>query len=104
MIRYTTPTITLEVPKDITSNTNVYVSLKQGNVQKDVKVAAANMTVSNGITTITVSLTQEDTAKFTAGTCTAQVNWITSEGKRDSTGQARIKIEDNLLDRVIAYG
>lgn len=101
MIRYTTPTITLTVDAVIPEGANVYVSLKQKHYQLDKEVAA---TRGNKTTTVTLTLTQKESAAFHSDEPVyVQLNWITEGGYRNATKVASVVAFDNLLDKVIAY-
>ncbi len=102
MIRYTTPTIEVEVETDLTGN-DVWFSIRQDTVRLDKKIST--ISVTQGVTSFDVPLTQEETAMFIAGDpVLVQVNWIDTNGVRDATGIQRISAFQNLLDKVIAYG
>ena len=108
MIRYTTPILPLEVEGiDLTSNENVYVTLEQGSIEltksgSDLTIQYSSQT---DISTITFTLTQQETAAFAlARPVNIQVNFINSAGVRDATNIATIPVMQNLLDKVIAYG
>ena len=102
MRQYTTPTIVLKVPADLTG-TDVYVTLKQNATVLSVPDPA--LTVEDNITTIFVYLTQEQTGGFDLS-CPAklQVNWIDVNGNRQATVTKMVHIEENLLARVVEYG
>ena len=108
MIRYTTPILPLEVEGiDLTENEDVYVTLKQNDVELTKR--GSDLTVQyNGesdISTITFSLTQEETAAFNLNKAVdVQVNFINASGVRDATNIAIIPVLRNLLDKVIRYG
>lgn len=108
MINYTTPTITLTVEgADITAD-DVYVTLKQGNIEFTRAKNTLNIEATSGRrpdTVISFTLTQQETARFnTKDVVQAQVNWINSDGIRAATGIALLKVKRNLLDEVINYG
>ena len=110
MIRYTTPTITLEVEGiDLTDNEDVYVSFEQGSREltksgNDLNISAETQGQTT-ISTIVVVLTQEETASFVeARNVAVQVNYINASGVRDATGIVSVGVGRNLLDEVIEYG
>ena len=71
MIRYTTPTITLNVSVDLSQATNIIVTIKQGNVF----LKKENQTYSQG--KILVDLTESESAAFRENsTAKVQVNWL----------------------------
>lgn len=104
--RYTTPPISLLVKGvDITS-ADVYVTIKQLETEINLEDSRLTLSYSNPDTTITFSLTQEESGSLNLMACDVnaycdiQVNWI-SGGVRYATEIARAKIYDNLLDEVI---
>lgn len=104
MIRYTTPTVILEVEKDLT-DMEVYVSLKyaSGNVQH-IKVDQNLMHVCDDETKIYLTFTQEMTGELMSGTTVkVQINWINSAGVREATDIRTFSVTENLYDEVIAY-
>lgn len=108
MIRYTTPILPLEVEGvDLTTNEDVYVTLKQNDVELTKK--GSDLTIlydaETDISTITFTLSQEETAAFNVNRAVdIQVNFINNAGVRDATDIATIPVMRNLLDKVINYG
>lgn len=106
MRRYTTPTLPLTVPLDITA-ADICVTLKQGSYELEKTNDDVTMSYDpeTGKTTLVVTLTQEETGAFTAEKkATVQVNWIFSDGSRDASNARRIDIVENLKDEVMTYG
>lgn len=112
MIRYTTPILPLEVEGiDLTDNQDVYVTLVQKLGQKSVELtkSGSDLTIQydaeTDISTITFTLTQEETAAFSLNVAVdVQVNFINASGVRDATNIATLPVLRNLLDEVISYG
>lgn len=108
MIRYTTPILPLEVEGvDLTDNEDVYVTLEQGGLE--LTKSGSDLTVQydpqTEISTITFSLTQEESSAFNINKAVAiQVNFINASGVRDATNIATLPVLRNLLDKVISYG
>lgn len=108
MIRYTTPILPLEVEGiDLTNNEDVYVTLKQNDVELTKR--GSDLTVQydgeTDISTITFMLSQEETAAFSLDRAVdVQVNYINASGVRDATNIAIIPVMRNLLGKVINYG
>lgn len=99
MRRYTTPTNKLVVKgKDLTG-TDVYVTYSQGNGAGRIvrSIEAETVTFDGEDTEVTVSLSQLETARFSVGSCSVQVNWIV-DGKRNATTIAQVPVEANLLE------
>lgn len=102
MIRYTTPTIPFEVEADL-SLAEIIVSLVQDRIQLDKVIE--DYTVVDGITSFSIELTQEETARFDAGKeVRVQVNAIFPDNVRVATNIQRISTFQNLLDQVVEYG
>lgn len=108
MIRYTTPILPLEVEGiDLTEDEDVYVTLEQEGLE--LTKSGSDLTIAydpqTEISTITFSLTQEETAAFNIrGAVNVQVNFINASQMRDATDIANIPVMKNLLDKEISYG
>lgn len=106
MRRFTTPALPMTVPVDLTG-ADIYVTIKQGprKLQKTGSDVVFVYDSESGKTTLTVTLTQEETGAFLAEkTATVQVNWIFSDGIRSATNIKKIDVTENLLNEVIEYG
>lgn len=105
MRRFTTPALPMTVPVDLTG-ADIYVTIKQGQ-RKLQKTGADVVSVYDSEsekTTLTVTLTQEETGAFLAEKqATVQVNWIFSDGTRSATNIKKIDVTENLLNEVIEY-
>lgn len=96
--RYTTPPISLLVKGiDITS-ADVYVTLKQREIELTIDNPVKTFEDPNTI--ITFSLTQKQSGKFSDDYVQIQVNWM-SGGTRYATKIVETKIYDNLYNEVI---
>ena len=106
MRRYTTPTLPMTVPVDLTG-AEIHVTIKQG-ARKIQKTGADVVSVydsESGKTELSVSLTQEETGAFLAEKkAYVQVNWILENGIRDATNIKQIDVSENLIAEVITYG
>ena len=106
MRRYTTPTLTMTVPVDLTG-AEIRVTIKQG-ARKIVKTGTDVIAVYDSEsekTELSVSLSQEETGTFLAGKkAEVQVNWIFENGARDATNIKPIDVSENLIAEVITYG
>lgn len=106
MKRFTTPSIPMTVPVDLTG-ADIYVTIKQGQrkLQKTGSDVISVYDSESGKTTLTVTLTQEETGAFLAEkSATIQVNWIFEGGTRSATNIKKIDVSENLLNEVIEYG
>ena len=99
MRRGTTPAIVLTVDMDITAYT-VYVTLKNGGKQLTVTNDALTMEYANQKTTISFSLTQQQTLDFKVGTCEVQVRAI-KDGTAIATDIQTIDVGRILKEGVI---
>lgn len=102
MIRYTTPTHEHVVHGIDLSGYDVYVSYRQGSKTLNVKADAVSYDGTDS--TVTVSLSQPQTGRFRAGKVRVQINWVTSDGKRNAVRPKDMDMDDNLMERVVAYG
>lgn len=106
MRRFTTPSLPMTVPVDLTG-ADIYVTIKQGQrkLQKTGEDVVSVYDSESGKTTLTVTLTQEETGAFLAEeSATIQVNWIFADGTRSATNIKKIDVSENLLNEVIEYG
>ena len=97
MISYTTPTFTLKVPDtiDLTVAENVCFTI----TQDPVTITKENLEPEAH--KVSVYLTQEESGLFKSGNAEIQLNWTYEGGGRGATRKKTIKIEDNLLRKVI---
>lgn len=99
MIRYTTPTITLNVSVDLSQATNIIVTIKQGYLF----LKKEHQTYSQG--KIFVDLTESESAAFRENsTAKVQVNWLYLDNgveKRGATSVGTITIGENMLQEVL---
>lgn len=96
---YTTPTFTLtftEKDLDLTQAQNVYVTFRSGAVF--MTKTGEDLTV--GEKTISVDLTQEETARFVMGSVEIQANW-TQGNKRIASEVATYDMTKQLLTAVV---
>ena len=96
---YTTPTFTLtftEKDLDLTQAENVYVTFRSGAVF--LTKTGENLTVDEK--TISVDLTQEETASFVMGVVEIQANW-TQGNKRIASEVATYDMTKQLLTAVV---
>lgn len=96
MIRFTTPTHEHIVKGIDLSGCEVWVSYEQGLSEVNAK---ATVEFDGTDSTVTVSLTQKQTARFHEGAVQVQINWLYPNGKRDATGKKELQMLDNLLER-----
>ena len=102
MIRYTTPTLQLIIEADLTG-ADVYATFRQA--CRELTKQNPTATVDEGVTTLSIPFTQEETADFADNLpVSVQVNWITPGGPRNATEIATFRTFANLLDEMIAYG
>lgn len=98
--RGTTPTYTCtfsDESVDLTTATNVYVTLEQG--RNNITKSGDDLVVS--AKRIEVYLSQRDTLLFEDGLVKIQVNWTTSGGRRASSNVKEVELSEQLLRRVI---
>lgn len=104
--KYTSPTQQLIIDGIDLTDKSVYVTYSQDNTKltyhdEDIEVEKI---VQDDLTStiISIYMSQEDTSKFNViKDAEVQVNWLDSDGKRNATSIAKIKINRNLLEEVI---
>lgn len=104
--RFTTPTVEIIVgDKDITGS-KAYATFRQerptGGMRR-MTIPASSMDYDGIDTTVYVQMTQEQTGSLYVGHVEIDLNWITSNGKRNGTAKTYADVEDNLLDSRIDY-
>lgn len=98
MRRFTTPTIVFEVGADLTG-CDVYLTLRQGHRELTI-TDLEDVSVSDGITTFSVTLTQEQSARFADNRLIeTQANIVDQSGYRVATDVATISIGRQLMER-----
>lgn len=98
--QFTTPTFTLtftEKDLDLTQARNVYVTFRSDDTL--ITKTGEDLTIEEK--TISVYLSQEETAKFKVGNVKIQANWITPNGGRGASEVTTYPITDQLLKKVI---
>lgn len=105
MRKYTTPTLVMSIPADLT-DAHVYVTIKQDKrkIEKSGTDVIFVYDPTSEKTELSVTLTQEETGQFYAEDhACVQVNWIFTDGTRQATNIERIKVLENLKVGVITY-
>lgn len=105
MRRGTTPRVTVTVPIDLTSMA-VYLTFKQGSAEATLTNADFEaFGYADGKTTISASLTQEQTLGFKAGErVRVQIRAIDGGGRAVASDIASVKVTGLLRDGSIEYG
>lgn len=104
MVKGTTPTYILTLPKDIdlSDATNVYVTFKDIKNNLIMHKTGNDLEIDKNV--INVFLTQSETLAFPEGHAYLQVNWTYETGgvpKRAATKEKVIEIYRNLYNEVI---
>lgn len=98
MIRYTTPTETFTVENiDLSDATSIKVTFKQ---KSNVLTVDGTATYEEPDSTISCTLTQEQTGSFAKGKLDVQANAWWGD-KRDATYIGELMVYENLLDEVL---
>ena len=102
MRQYTTPTLSIKVKGvDLTSAESVWVTI--ANTARTITITkdGPTLTVDNGDTICTVTLTQDETRRFAPkAKVDIQVNWMTGD-VRCATDIASVTAFENLLKEII---
>ena len=99
--RGTTPTFTLTFDGDLTEMAHVYVTFTQGSNSVTKADEDLHITTDGEQTLIDVSLTQEETLMFSAGSVEVQANFTTSMGGRMASEIAKCILSKQLLAKVV---
>ena len=97
--QYTTPAFTLtwgELPFS-PAGADVFVTFHRLNTT--ITKSGEDLTVGDG--TVTVALTQAETAQLIPGPVDIQVNWLLADGSRYASEIATAEISDQLLRQVL---
>lgn len=107
MIRGTTPDYTLTLPDYDLTGKRVYVTIGQRGKRLTLTNEDVDITVDTSgvkpVSTIAMTLTQEQTLGFVEGSVGAQVSIIDSEGHVDKSKVTALQVDKTLLERVITY-
>ena len=103
MVQGTTPTFVLTLPSDVdlTDATNIYFTVTQVG-QPNISVTKHGNDINIEGNQVSIFLSQAETLQFCEGFVEVQLNWVYSTGERACTKVVRIKVEKNLLKRVIS--
>lgn len=100
MTRGTTPTITLTLETmDLTSLKSVYVTFCQFGKMLTKQSGDEGVDITEH--TVSVSLSQEETLRFTPGTVEVQLRGLTNGGDAFATNVAKVAVKEVLLKEVI---
>ena len=100
MTRGTTPTITLTLETmDLTSLKSVYVTFCQSGKMLTKQSGDEGVDITEH--TVSVSLSQEETLRFTPGTVEVQLRGLTNGGDAFATNVAKVAVKEVLLKEVI---
>lgn len=97
--RYTSPTLTIEVPIDL-REANVYVTFKQNDV---VVLEKTNDEITVDASKIVIPLSQEDTSHFSRGLLLFQVRYVFVDGTSDFSYPLATSVIDAYKEGVLEY-
>ena len=105
MIQWTTPTLRLTVRGADLTGTDVYATIKQiGRDPIEGEVTSVTYDMDEGATVVLADFTQAQTGGIRKGEATVQLNFVTVDGRRLATSEKRIKVGNNHIKEVLAYG
>ena len=97
MIRGTTPTLTFELPFDVSTLSEYWITISQRYENIRIDKDSADCTSSGSV--ITLPLTQEDTLKLIADKpCFIQVRALTSGGVAMASNMIQVTVDDILRE------
>lgn len=99
--RGTTPTFTLTFDGDLTEMAHTYVTFTQGDYSLTKSDDDLHITTDGEQTLIDISLTQEETLMFSAGSVEVQANFTTATGGRMASEIAKCILSKQLLAKVV---
>ena len=95
---YETKPLTLRFKPDgvLVNSKEIIVTILQGISGTLIEKTGADLAINLTDNTVTIHLSQEETASFQPGTAQVQVNILYEDRERDTTVQAQIGVYDNL--------
>lgn len=95
---YETKPLTLRFKPDgvLVNSKEIIVTILQGISGTLIEKTGADLAINLTDNTVTIHLSQEETARFQPGTAQVQVNILYEDRERDTTVQAQIGVYDNL--------
>lgn len=95
---YETKPLTLRFKPDgvLVNSKEIIVTILQGISGTLIEKTGADLAINLTDNTVTIHLTQEETARFKPGTAQVQVNILYEDRERDTTVQAQLSVYDNL--------
>lgn len=104
MDRYTTPTLEIEIEGADLSGATIAVTLRQGiTVLTVTEFDSVTVDPTEETAEISLTLSQRQTALFSEGRpVEVQVNWLDSNGFRNSTEIGGVTFGRNLMEQVMA--
>lgn len=99
MIQFTTPTFILTLPNtvDLSEAQNLYFSLVQG--KTEIIKTGSDLVIDGQ--TVSVYLSQEETARFSNLKASLQLNWVYPNGARACSTIVSVDVGNNLLKEVV---
>lgn len=85
----------------LTGYKNIIVSLRHARKEKQLNFDSSAITVNEDAGTISLDLSQEQTAFFPVGEVTVQVNVLFDDNARNVTAQESIMVLENIYDEVM---
>ena len=103
---YETETLVLKILREeaLKGFKEVVVSIYQNTSGAEINRLSSELGIDEENDTVTISLSQEDTALFKPGKALIQVNIYYDNTERDVTTMAEIEVKNNLYRRVITDG
>lgn len=106
MIRGTTPTLTWKITSELDFNTitEVWITMANFDTEETFEYSASEVAIDPELKTISVSLTQEDTLKFSDGEVELQLRLLDDKGMSYATEIYVTEMKRILKDGVIGDG
>ena len=103
MYQGTTPALTLNVEGvDLTDKT-VFVTIRCGNYIMTVSGDDVAVSYAEGVSTVIIRLTQQQTLRMKESTATVQIRFVDENGNADATNKADFDVKSVLYRAVISY-
>lgn len=105
MYRGTTPTLPISIIGADLTEAKLYLTIRGPKGEELTFHAPGDFTVEkDGEDTVgELKLTQEQTMMLSAGSCRAQIRWVTADGAAGATEETILSVRDVILKGVIRY-
>lgn len=103
MYQGTTPALTLNVDDADLTDKTVFVTIRCGNYSLTKTGEDVAISYAEGVSTVVVRLTQQETLRMQEPIATVQIRFIDENGNADATNKADFEVQESLYPAVIEF-